>query len=134
MKASYPHPLCLNLEPVGDQDFLESRIISSKEIGPQVYLNNKVAADAIAGKPPYRQRLDPVGMSSRTLVDRISEIALRAVQAASAEVVLRWSLLALKLEVMASGTSLPKLAIAIQQIGLKYKGQWQEKVLKEVIG
>ena len=41
---------------------------------------------------------------------------------------------ALKLEVMASGTSLPKLAIAIQQIGLKYKGQWQEKVLKEFIG
>ena len=52
----YPPPLCLNMEPQGNQEFLECNVVVS---GNQLALslNNKVVVDALYRQPPYRQRL-----------------------------------------------------------------------------
>ena len=52
----YPPPLCLTMEPQGNQEFVGANVIVS---GNQLALslNNKVVVDALYRMPPYRQRL-----------------------------------------------------------------------------
>ena len=53
---AYGPPLGLNVEPEGDQGFLEAKIYSEGgELWSQ--LHNKVVIDYMGGKKPYRQRL-----------------------------------------------------------------------------
>ena len=52
----YPAPLCLNMEPQGNQLFLEANAIGSGN-RLAISLNNTVVADALYRLPPYRQRL-----------------------------------------------------------------------------
>ena len=58
--AVYPPLLCLNMEPRGNQEFLEANV-TVHVAGTQLALsrNNKVAADIVYRLPPYRQRLSP---------------------------------------------------------------------------
>ena len=56
----YSPPRCLNMEPQGNQDFLEANVTFS---GNQLCklalsLNNKVVVDALYRLPPYRQSTD----------------------------------------------------------------------------
>ena len=56
--AVYPPPLCLNMEPRGDQEFLEANVtVAGNQLA--LSLNNKVTADILYRLPPYRQRLSP---------------------------------------------------------------------------
>ena len=52
----YPPPLSLNMEPQGNQEFLEANVTVSG-IQLALSLNNKVVVDALYRLPPYRQRL-----------------------------------------------------------------------------
>ena len=54
----YPPPHCLNMEPQGNQEFLEANdivTVSGNQLA--LSLNNKVVVDALYRLPPYRQRL-----------------------------------------------------------------------------
>ena len=51
----YPPPLCLNMEPPGNQEFLEANVTVSNQLA--LSLNNKVVMDALYRLPPCRQRL-----------------------------------------------------------------------------
>ena len=51
----YPAPLKLNLEPEGDQEFLEAHILVGHQL--QCTIQNKVYSDILAAKAPYRQRV-----------------------------------------------------------------------------
>ena len=53
---AYEAPLVLNVEPEGDQEFLEAKVYSE---GMELWarLHNKVTKDFMASLPPYRQRL-----------------------------------------------------------------------------
>lgn len=98
----FPPPLVLNVEPEGDQDFLEAKIL---RLGGRVEcrLNNKVVADYLKGKEPYRLRLLPIRAASReTAVASVEDIATRCVQYASNATQLTISLLELRLEVLIS--------------------------------
>ena len=48
----YPSPLCLNMEPQGNQEFLEANVtVSGNQLA--LSLNNKVVVDASYRLPPY---------------------------------------------------------------------------------
>ena len=70
--AVHPSPLCLNMEPQGNQEFLEANVTVS---GGQLALsiNNKVTTDILYRLPPYRQRLS----------NKVSRAANRAVLSGS---------------------------------------------------
>ena len=52
----YPPPLCLNMEPRGNQEFLEANVtVAVSQLA--LRLNNKVTTDILYRLPPYRQRL-----------------------------------------------------------------------------
>ena len=52
----YPPPLCLNMEPQVNQEFLEANgTVSGNQL--DLSLNSKVVMDALYRLPPYRQRL-----------------------------------------------------------------------------
>ena len=56
--AAHPPPPCLNMEPHGNQEFIEANAIVTVA-GSQLALslNNKVTTDILYRLPPYRQRL-----------------------------------------------------------------------------
>ena len=77
--AIYPPPLCLNVEPIGDQEFLETTISGGSTI--TMKLLNKVFADQVADRQPYRQRLSGTQQrSTRDSVSLIQGIVLRGTQ------------------------------------------------------
>ena len=52
----YPPPICLNMEPQGNQEFLEENVtVTGNQI--TLSLNNKFVVRALYRLPPYRQRL-----------------------------------------------------------------------------
>ena len=54
----YPPPLCLNMEPQGNQEFLEANVtVAGNQLA--LNINNKVTADILYRLPPYQQRLSP---------------------------------------------------------------------------
>ena len=99
----YPAPLNLNCEPVGDSDFLESRILGGRRLAAQ--LNNKVYDDIVQGKPPYRRRFARVGHSHRYLVEQVRGVMIRCVQTATTNRRLELSLLQLSLELLVCGVT-----------------------------
>ena len=50
--------LCLNMEPQGNQEFLEANVtVTGNQLA--LSLNNKMVVDALYRLPPYRQRMSP---------------------------------------------------------------------------
>lgn len=117
----YPPPLVLNLEPEGDQDFLESRVLLDDDGQLELQLHNEVVADYIARRAPYRRRLcGPPDVSSRVTFSLVANIALRALQYCSSGPRLAESLLQLKLECIASGVCLGAFNRAVNMLRSKY--------------
>ena len=88
-EAVYPLPLKLNVEPEGDQEFLEAEVLKSDGT-VKLKLMNKVVQDIVAGREGYRQRLaSPPFMSQKQSSDLVRGIATRAVQACSDSSLLR---------------------------------------------
>ena len=99
---AYGYPLVLNVEPEGDQEFLEAKIYSK---GTRLWakLNNKVVADGMQGVAPYRRRLPLAEATNQN--DRAKLIAgtiVRIRQIGEANTLLQ-SLAELKLEAMLAG-------------------------------
>ena len=102
----YPPPLKLNVEPFGDQDFLEAKVWTDSS-GLHSRLLNMVVKDQLLGLPPYRRRQgDHTTMTRRTAQTLVDGIALRCLQYASDSLMLAVSLLELKYEVITSGVAL----------------------------
>ena len=99
-EAVYPLPLKLNVEPEGDQEFLEAEVLKSDGT-VKLKLMNKVVQDIVAGREGYRQRLAPPPyMSQKQLLDLVRGIANRAVQTCSDWYLLRMCLSELHYECM----------------------------------
>ena len=94
----YPAPLDLNLEPIGDSDFLEGQIRGGGSL--QATLLNKTALDIIEGREPYRRRFaDLPEMCARDAVDLATGIIIRSTQMCTTPELLDQMLWCLKLEV-----------------------------------
>ena len=94
--AVYHPPLCLNMEPRGNQEFLEANVtVAGNQLA--LSLNNKVTADILYRLPPYRQRLSPKmsRAASRTV---LSGILTRIVQSTSDSKLITMSIPALQYE------------------------------------
>ena len=103
MQTAYPPLLVLNVEPSGDQEFLEAKI-SSDFLGLHCKMMNKVTADYVAVCQPYRQRLASTAtMYSRLQQTLIDGIATRAYQYASCKKQMLHSLWELQLEMASVG-------------------------------
>ena len=54
--SAHPPPLCLNMEPHGNQEFLEANVtVSGNQLA--LSLNSKLLVDALYRLPPYRRWL-----------------------------------------------------------------------------
>ena len=92
----YPSPLCLNMEPRGNQEFLEANVtVAGNQLA--LSLNNKVTADILYRLTPYRQRLSPK-MSRATNRTVLSGILTRIVQSTSDSKFVAMCILALQYE------------------------------------
>ena len=119
----YPDPLELNLEPTGDQDFLEARVFGGTMIRAQ--LNNKVYTDIRNGLPPYRQRFSGNGsMSRRYPIDQAHGVMVRCLQTATTEELLTQSMLQLRYELVHFGVpdsvfqqALARVLVTVKRIG-----------------
>ena len=92
----YPPPLCLNMEPQGNQEFLEANVtVSDNQLA--LSLNNKVVVDALYRLPPYRQRLST--KVSRAANRRVMQgILTRIIQSTSSDELIVTGILALRYE------------------------------------
>jgi hypothetical protein len=92
----YPPPLCLNMEPQGNQEFLECNVVVS---GNQLALslNNKVVVDALYRQPPYRQRLSSK-VSNAANRSVLYGILTRIMQSTNSEELIVTGVLALQYE------------------------------------
>ena len=98
MPKNYPPPLKLNMEPIGDQEFLEGKVTSSKS-GLHVRLYNQVVADLMSGREPYRRRLGTsTTVYTRDLKGLGIGIATRCAQYATSSELLKFTLEELNLE------------------------------------
>ena len=126
----YPPPLQLNLEPEGDQDFLEARVFKSWGT-VKVKLLNKVVEDKLAGREGYRQRLAATPyMSQRELNEQVRGITIRAVQTCSDWSLLRESLNELRYECLAHAKTERPFHQAVTYLRAKYATN--EKVMKAI--
>ena len=92
----YPPPLCLNMEPRGDQESIEANVtVAGNQLA--LSLNNKVTADILYRLPPYRQRLSPKmpRAANRTV---LSGILTRILQSTSDNKLVAMCILALQYE------------------------------------
>ena len=96
--TSYPPPLFLNMEPQGNQEFLEANVtvhVSGNQLA--LSLNNKVVVDALYRLPPYRQRLST--KASRAANRRVVQgILSRIMQSTSSDELIVTGILALRYE------------------------------------
>ena len=118
----YPPPLVLNVEPEGDQEFLEARVVTHDDNLCSVF-RNTTAVDICEGKNQYRRRLPHAGQVREEEVQKLVQgIATRAVQMTSGSdgELLYHCLRELKLEVSFSGLPPRLFARAIHYILLKY--------------
>ena len=96
LARAYPPPLQLNIEPIGDQDFLEARLRIRAEL--ELELLNKVVEDIAARKAPYRQRIPAMHTRPRReLIGLVGGIILRCIQTCSPQTLL-FSLRGVELE------------------------------------
>lgn len=92
----YPPPLCLNMEPRGDQQFLEANVtVAGNQLA--LSLNNKATADILYRLPPYRQRLS-TKMSRAANRTVFSGIITRILQSTSDSKLITMCILALQYE------------------------------------
>ena len=88
--------MCLNIDPRGNQEFLEANVTVAGN-QPALSLNNKVAADILYRLPPYRQRL-PFKMSRAANRTVLSGILNRILQFTSDSKLITMCILALEYE------------------------------------
>ena len=115
-KEAYEHPLILNVEPEGDQEFLEAKIRSEgKKLWAHLY--NKVTVDIMAGKQPYRRRLP--ARSSVAVADQVDLIGgtiTRIRQLTKVDSSLLDCLLDLRIEAKSAGYSPQAFRKALQRL------------------
>ena len=132
----YPAPLCLNMEPEGDQEFLEAFVHGSNAVG--VRLLNKVADDVLAGNEGYRQRLAGLDfMSGKEVRALIAGIITRAVQCSLRPTDLFYAMVQLQVEVTAAGIGLKHLRRAafqrVKRMERLSTEPWRDAVRSSVI-
>ena len=94
--AVHPLPLCLNMEPRGNPEFLEAIVtVAGNQLA--LSLNNKVTAGTLYRLPPYRQRLSSKmpRAANRTV---LSGILTQIVQSTSDSNLITMCMLALRYE------------------------------------
>ena len=128
----YPPPLKLNVEPEGDQDFLEARVFT-RNGDVCVKLNNKVVSDITSRKEQYRRRLpDTADVSYNTARSLVTGVATRAVQATSADAdLLHCCLLELQVECLACGYGNRLIKKALCWILKRYGSEHVQKAIIE---
>ena len=132
VKTAYPPPLVLNVEPSGDQEFLEAKV-SSDFFGPHCKMMNKVTADYVAARQPYRQRLaSTVTMYRRLQRTLIDGIATRAYRYASStkQMTLLHSLWELQLEMAAVGIPQTMFHSVLHSLNHRYNTTKNERMAR----
>ena len=125
-KFFYKPPLKLNLEPRGDQDFLEARVFQGEELS--MMLNNKVAADIATGKPPYRQRIPRANtVPRRTLKAMVRNLILRCIQSATSPAMLFRSLDEARQEVATTLKSESEFKVAVRSAMIAVENREKER-------
>ena len=93
----YPPPLVLNLEPFGEQEFLETAVSGGERVSLVMLM--KRFADLQADKQPYRARFSRYA-SRRKTIELAAGIITRAVQYTTPTVRLKLTLLQLQAELI----------------------------------
>ena len=96
----YPPPLVLNLEPFGEQEFLETAVSGGERVSLVMLM--KRFADLQADKQPYRARFSRYA-SRRATIELAAGIITRAVQYTTPTVRLKLTLLQLQAELISEG-------------------------------
>ena len=101
--GAYEEPLVLNVEPEGDQEFLEAKVYS-EDMELWARLHNKVTKDFMARLPPYRRRVPdrdstPVAEQIKLVASTVTRIR----QLTKPNVSMIQCLIDLKLETVAAG-------------------------------
>ena len=101
--GAYEEPLVLNVEPEGDQEFLESKVYrENMELWAR--LHNKVTKDFMARLPPYRRRLpDRESTPKAEQIKLVASTMTRIRQLTKPDVSMLQCLIDLKLETEAAG-------------------------------
>jgi len=101
--GAYEEPLVLNVEPEGDQEFLEAKVYhENMELWAR--LHNKVTKDFMARLPPYRRRLpDRDSTPKAEQIKLVASTMTRIRQLTKPDVSMLQCLIDLKLETEAAG-------------------------------
>ena len=130
VKTAYPPPLVLNVEPNGDQEFLEAKV-PSDFLGLQCKVMNKVTADYVTARQPYRQRLaSTVTMYRRMQHTLIDGIATRAFQYASSTKQMLHSLWELQLEMASVGIPQTIFHSVLHSLNHRYNTKNNETMIR----
>ena len=125
----YPPPLKLNLEPTGDQEFLETMICGGLNL--TMNLQNKVYTDAVCGSTHRRRMGSKETTSARDLSILLYGIIIRITQFSSTNELIINSLLKLRYEAVFYGIGEGPVLRAIRKamaIG-SLDERWNEKTL-----